>query len=253
MLLAIDVGNTTTSIGLFAGRELREHFRLSTLRERTPDEWGMGIVGLVTGRGLEPGEIGGVMICSVVPPLNARLIEGIEKHLGRVPRFLDYRSSPIELAVEEPREVGPDRIANSIAIQHLYGLPSLVIDFGTATTFDLVSPEGNFLGGAISPEMELTAEMLVYRAALLPKVELYPPKSVIGRNTADNLRAGFVLGFIELIGGLIHRFQAESSPELKVIATGGKGELFYREIEAITEYDPYLTLRGLQIAWELRR
>lgn len=253
MLLAIDAGNTTTSIGLFAGRELKEHFRLSTLRERTPDEWGMGIAGLVNGRGIEPEEIKGVMICSVVPPLNARLTDGIKKHLRRAAQFLDYRSSPIELAVDEPQEVGPDRIANSIAIQSLYGLPSLVIDFGTATTFDLVSPEGNFLGGAISPEMELTAEMLVHRAALLPKVELHPPNSVIGKSTADCLRAGFVLGFIELIEGLIRRFQAESPQELKVIATGGKGELFYREIEAITEYDPYLTLRGLQIAWELRR
>jgi len=248
MLLAIDVGNTTTSIGLFAGRQLKEHFRLSTLRERTPDEWGMGFAGLLKGR-----EIEGVMICSVVPPLNPRLAEGIAKHLGRAARFLDHRSSPIELAVAEPAAVGPDRIANSIAAHHIYGLPTLVIDFGTATTFDLISPEGAFLGGAISPEMELTAEMLVRQTALLPTIELYPPKSVIGKDTAESLRAGFVLGFIELISGLIRRFQEEYPQRLKVVATGGKGELFYREIEAITEYDPYLTLRGLQIAWELYR
>jgi len=244
MLLTIDVGNTTTSIGLFAGSELKEHFRLSTLRERTPDEWGMGIAGLIGRPNVE-----GVMICSVVPPLNARLTEGIKKHLGQEARFLDYRSSPIELAVEEPAAVGPDRIANSIAAQRIYGVPTLVIDFGTATTFDLVDEK--FLGGAISPEMELTAEMFVRRTALLPKVELRPPKTVIGKDTAENIRAGFVLGFIELIGGLIRRFQGEYPQKLKVVATGGKGELFYHEIAAISEYDPYLTLRGLQIAWEL--
>jgi len=253
LLLTIDVGNTTISLGLFREEELVEEFRLSTLRERTPDELGMEIAGLLNGRGITPERIAAAMVCSVVPPLNPKLVYGLKKHLDLEPQFLDHSSSPIELAVEEPLAVGPDRIADSIAAYHLFGGPVLVIDFGTAMTFDLVSEDGKFLGGAIAPEMELTAEMLVRRTALLPEVDLHIPTSVIGKTTAENLRAGFVLGFLELIRGLIRRFQEEYGKELRVIATGGKGEFFAQQLPEIERYEPYLTLHGLRIAWELRK
>jgi len=164
-------------------------------------------------------------------------------------RFLTHRSSPIELRVDEPWSVGADRIANSFAGYALHGGPILVIDFGTATTFDLVSEDGAFLGGAIAPEMHLTARALTDRAAQLPSVALDLPDSVVGKTTAENLRAGIVFGFLDLVDGLIARFRAEVSGDLKVVATGGKGELFYRELDAIGLYDPHLTLTGLLRWW----
>jgi len=250
MLLAIDVGNTTISIGLFKDEELVNDWRLATDKNRTPDELGLQIKGLLEGAKIDARKINDVMICSVVPYLNQKLIGAFEKHFQRSLQFLDFKSGLIKLAVDDPTAVGADRIADSIAGYHLYGGPILIIDFGTATVFNLVSEKGEFLGGAIAPEMELTAEMLFERTALLPQVELEIPRSVIGKNTVDNIKAGVVLGFFDMVSGLIARFKREYGKNLKVIATGGRGELFYKQIEAIEHYDPFLTLKGLRIAWQ---
>lgn len=250
MLLTFDIGNTNTVVGLFDGDDLKAHWRFASDRNRTGDELRLTTRSLLTETGTEADRVEGIAVASVVPSLNRPLREGLGQLFSGEIRFLTHETSPIELRVDEPWSVGADRIANSIAGHHLHGGPILVIDFGTATTFDLVSEDGAFLGGAIAPEMYLTARALTDRAAQLPSVALEVPKSVLGRTTADNIRAGVVFGFLDLVNGLIARFRAEVPGELKVLATGGKGELFYQQLDAIELYNPFLTLTGLMQWWQ---
>jgi type III pantothenate kinase len=248
VLLALDVGNTMTKLGLFSGKKLLTDFQLASNRERTADELGLFIRTLLS----DWPKPTHVIISSVVPHLNAALARAFQRHFSVEPEFLSYRWGLIELDVEEPSKVGTDRIADAIGAFYLYGGPALTINFGTATTFNLISEDGRFLGGAIAPQMELAASALVQRAAQLYEVELRCPESVIGKTTDDNVRSGFVLGFLDLVSGLIRRFCSEYSRDLKVIATGGRGEFFAKHIKEISIYDPHLTLQGLRIAWELR-
>ncbi|UCF09654.1 MAG: type III pantothenate kinase [Candidatus Bipolaricaulota bacterium] len=250
MLLALDIGNTNIVVGLFDRQELIGHWRLTTDRNRTADELRLTMCGLLRDAGIEAERVTGIAVASVVPSLHRPLLQGFEPLFACPPRFLRAEDEPIPLDVDEPTAVGADRIANCIAAHHRYPQSVLVIDFGTAVTFDLVSPDGAFLGGAIAPEMRLAARALVDRAAQLHSVALDVPESVIGRTTADNLRAGIAFGFLDLVGGLISRFRAEVEGPLRVIATGGKGELFARHLDAIEDYDPFLTLEGLRLWWE---
>ena len=250
MLLAYDLGNTNTVVGLFDGRELAAHWRFTTERDRTADELRLTTRSLLAENQVTPAQVEGIAVASVVPSLNRPLRKGLERLTAGEISFLTHENSPIELRVEEPWSVGADRIANSIAGHALHGGPILVIDFGTATTFDLVSEDGAFLGGAIAPEMHLTARALTDRAAQLPSVALEVPNTVIGKTTAENIQAGVVFGFLDLIDGLIARFRAECPGTLKVLTTGGKGELFYQQLDAIEFYDPFLTLIGLRHWWQ---
>ncbi|MCS6903310.1 MAG: type III pantothenate kinase [Candidatus Bipolaricaulota bacterium] len=248
-LLALDVGNTMTKLGLFRGEKLLADFQLASNRERTADELGLQIKALLND--LAPPE--DVIISSVVPHLNAALARAFERHFRLEPQFLSHRWDLLKLDVEEPSKVGADRIADSIGGFYLYGGPLLTINFGTATVFNLISKEGSFLGGAIAPQMEMAAAALTQRAAQLYEVELQLPDSVIGKTTDDNIRAGFVLGFLYLVRGLIQRFRRESRTPLTVVATGGRGEFFAKHLKEISHYDPYLTLKGLHVAWHLRK
>ena len=257
MLLALKVGNTTIAVGIFRGSELSAEWHLATRPEQTPDELGLSLLRLLESASLKPRQIEGVVISSVVPPLNWALTEAIRRYFRQEAHFLDHRWGVLPLDVREPERVGTDRIADCLAAHRLYGSPALVIDFGTATTFNLLSSDGHFLGGAIAPTMELAAETLVKRTAQLFKVELVPPPGVVGKDTVEHLQAGIVLGFFELVEGLIGRFhrayaQIEPGKTLKVIATGGRGKLFHEQLDAIEIYDPHLTLKGLRIAWEER-
>lgn len=236
-----------TKLGLFAGKKLLTDFQLASNRDRTADELGLSMKTLLS----EWPQPTDVIISSVVPHLNLSLARAFQRHWAIEPEFLDSRWGLMPLDVEEPAKVGTDRLADAIAAFHLYGGPALTINFGTATTFNLISHDGRFLGGAIAPQMELAAQALAQRAAQLYEVELRCPHSVIGKTTDENLRAGFVLGFLDLVSGLIRRFQAEYGQELTVIATGGRGEFFAKHIPAISVYDPHLTLQGLRLAWEL--
>lgn len=249
VLLALDVGNTMTKLGLFYDKKLLTDFQLASNRERTADEFGLSLKTLLA----DWPKPTHVIISSVVPHLNAALSRAFQRHFSIEPEFLSYQWKVIPLDVEEPAKVGTDRLADSIAAYYLYGGPTLTINFGTATTFNLISEDGRFLGGAIAPQMELAASALAQRAAQLYEVELHCPQSVIGKTTDENIRAGFVLGFLELVSGLIRRFCAEYKKDLKVIATGGRGEFFAKHIKEISVYDPHLTLQGLRLAWELRR
>lgn len=251
MLLAIDVGNTNITIGLYEGESMRGHWRLSTDQNKTRDELGLRINSLLEHDGFQEGELRKVVICSVVPYLNRPLKEGVTKYLGQDPVFLDpKKGSPIELAVDEPRAVGPDRIANCIGGNSMFGGPGLIVDFGTAINFDLYSESGSFLGGAISPEMEMALEALYRKAALLPEIELRVPDSVIGKTTAQTMNSGFVLGFISMIEGMIERFKKSYKRDLTIIATGGKGKLICSKIEDIKKYEEYLALHGLRLWWD---
>ena len=249
MLLTYDVGNTNIVVGLFDGDALAAHWRFASDRSRTGDELRLMTRSLLAEAGVSPERIDGVAIASVVPSLNTPLRRGLTPLIRGPIRFLHADTAPIPLRVEQPRNVGADRIANCIAGHELYGGPLLVLDFGTAINFDLVSEDGAFLGGAIAPEMRLAARALTDTAAQLHSVEWTLPESVVGRNTAHNLQAGVVLGYLDLVDGLIGRFRQEVGTELAVLATGGKGELFHRELDAIAHYDPFLTQKGLRIWW----
>lgn len=250
MILAYDVGNTNIVVGLLDGDHIVGRWRFTTHRQRTADEIRFEARGVLAEAGVDAAAVEGVAVASVVPSVNPALAAGLRPLFDRNILWIDARTSPIRLDVDEPWSVGADRIVNCVAGYALYGGPLLVIDFGTAVTFDLVSSDGAFLGGAIAPEMRLAADALTERAAQLFSVSLDVPGTVVGRTTADNLRAGLVLGFFDLVAGLIARFRSEAGPSLRVVATGGKGELYARNIEAIELYDPDLTLKGLRLCWE---
>jgi type III pantothenate kinase len=250
MILTGDVGNTLTVLGLFDGGDLVEHWRLTTDRNRTCDELAILVRRLLKDSERPVEEVDAVALSSVVPPLYRTLHGGLQKVFGIEPRFLTPANCGVELAVDEPHAVGADRIANTIAAFDRVGGPCLVIDFGTATNFDLVGGNGAFLGGAIAPEMEIAARALTDRAAQLHAFPLDVPPSVVGKTTTANLQSGIVLGFLDLVAGLIERFREEVPGIGRVIATGGKAELFAESLEAIDEYVPFLTLRGLRIWWD---
>ncbi|MFC2077618.1 type III pantothenate kinase [Candidatus Bipolaricaulota bacterium] len=246
MILVGDVGNTQTVLGLFDGEELVEHWRLTTDPNRTCDELAILVRGLLQDTKHSSNEIKAIAIASVVPALHRALDGGLKKVFGTEPRFLTPANCGIELDVDESHAVGADRIANTIAAHTLIGGSCLVIDFGTATNFDLVGEDGAFLGGAIAPEMQIAARGLIERAAQLHSISLDVPDSVLGKTTTENLQAGIVLGFLDLVDGLIQRFRKEVPEIGRVIATGGKAELFADHLDAIDEYVPYLTLHGLR-------
>jgi len=246
MILVCDVGNTQTVLGVFDGDDLTEHWRLSTDRNRTGDEFAILVRSLLHDVGLDD-DVSDVIVSSVVPSLRRTLRDGLSTVSGMAPRFLTPATAAVRLDVSEPHAVGADRIANTIAAYALYGGPCLVIDFGTAMNFDLIGADGAFLGGAIAPEMQLAATALTERAAQLHSIPLDVPPSVIGKTTAENLQAGIVLGYLDLVDGLIRRFRACFDESLRVIATGGKARRFAEQLDAVDEYAPFLTLHGLRI------
>lgn len=250
MLLVLDVGNTNIVVGLFRGDDLVLQWRVTSDRNRTADELRLTVRSLLAEANVNPTELTGVAIASVVPSLHLPLEEAFKTLGSGATGFLNSETSPIVLDVETPHTVGADRIANCIAAHALYKGAMLVLDFGTATTFDLAAEDGRFLGGAIAPEMGLAARALTDRAAQLHSVELRIPTSVIGKNTATNIQAGVVLGYLDLVDGLIARFRREVATPLTVLATGGKGKLFFDNLDSIEYYDPVLTLKGLHLWWQ---
>lgn len=248
MFLGLDVGNTNITVGCFKNGALSRNWRVSTVQGITEDEFGLKILSLLKTVGIDKRDLDDAVVSSVVPYLNRTIAAGLKKYLGIQTKFLKpTHNGVVELAVEEPGAVGPDRIVNIIAAMEKYGGPGLIIDFGTATSFELYSEDGSFLGGAISPEMETALEALVERAALLPEVELEIPGDVVGKTTADNINSGFVLGFICMVEGMILRFRSNFDADFRVIATGGKGRLFFEEIDEIDYYEEDLVLEGLKL------
>ncbi|HEY8417875.1 MAG TPA: type III pantothenate kinase [Limnochordales bacterium] len=253
MLLAIDLGNTNICFGLYRGEQLLRTWRLSTDLRRTSDEYEIQIDNWFQRAGHSPLEVDAVVIGNVVPPLEARF-EQVVRHLFRVePWSVSARNghTGLELKVDHPLEVGADRIANAVACYQRYGGPAIVVDMGTATTFDVVSAAGEYLGGAIAPGVQIAAEALFERAAKLPRVDLAAPPSAIGRNTVHAMQAGTVFGYAGLVQGLIDRIKQELGAPARVIATGGLAEVVARHGAAFDAIDPNLTLEGLRILYLL--
>lgn len=254
MLLTIDVGNTNITLGLYEEGDLGPHWRLATAHERMPDEYGLQIVGLMAHAGLTPADLTGICMASVVPPLTRVVSEACKTYLGLEPLIVDAGvKTGVRIRYEDPRAVGADRIVDAAAVQRLYGGPACVVDFGTGTTFDAISTDGDYLGGAIAPGINIGAEALFQRTAKLPRVDVQKPPSVIGRNTVHAVQSGLFFGYVAMVEGMVDRFRVELGPSMKVIATGGLAEVVARETPAIQIIAPWLTLDGLKIIWELNQ
>lgn len=255
MILVCDVGNTETTLGVYDGETLRGHWRIMTDVPRTADEFGLLLRQILIDDGINPTHIAGVAIASVVPRITGPLAEACKRWLKDQPVLLvDGRSKlPITLDVEEPQTVGADRIVNTLAASRLFGQDAIVVDLGTATTFDCITSDGVFLGGVIAPGVLMMAESLSRKTSKLPATELVVPKRVIGRRTEDCIRSGVMFGAAEQIDGLVRRVKAEwPRPHAPiVIGTGGLAEMFKPLCRELEQVDPYLTLRGLEMAYRL--
>jgi len=251
MLLALDVGNTEITVGVFLGDNLEAHWRLTTNPDRTPDEWGSAIGGFLLQAGHSPNEVRAVCMASVAPTVTQSVVEGIALITGRTTFLVDARSPlPVKLDVDEPLTVGADRIVNVLAAVELFKADSIVVDFGTATTFDCVTGDARFLGGAIMPGLRTSADQLTRRAAKLPATELRAPDRVIGRRTEECIQAGVLFGTADAVDGIVRRITAEwpGGKKPRVVATGGLAAIVAPLTTTIELTDPDLTLRGLRIA-----
>ena len=252
MLLTIDVGNTNLTLGLYNGNTLFAHWRLATDHSRMPDEYGLQFLGLLQNAAHTKKELTGICLASVVPQLTGRVIQACREYLEQDPFVVDVGiKTGIKVRYEDPRAVGADRIADAVAVMYLYGGPACVIDFGTATTFNALTKEGEYLGGAITAGINLATEALFVHAAKLPRIDLQRPPSVIGRNTVHAMQAGLLFGYVSMVEGMVERFRKELGPEMQVIATGGLSTIIAQETDVIQIIAPWLTLEGLRILWDL--
>jgi type III pantothenate kinase len=252
MLLAIDVGNTNTVIGVYDGKELIHHWRVRTEKDRTEDEFHLLINNLFASEGTAIHAVTGTIISCVVPPMTDMLSRFCTKYLHHKPLWVEaatFKEMPI--LYDNPKEVGADRLVNAVAAFHKYRTSLVVVDFGTATTFDCISAEGAYLGGAISPGIVISSEALFQKASKLPRVEIFKrPKSVIAKDTISSMNAGIVFGYAGLVDGIVGRIKEEMTPAPKVIATGGLAEFIGQVSEAIEMIEPHLALEGLRIIYD---
>ena len=251
MLLVIDIGNTNVVLGVFEGETLKSDLRLHTDERATGDELGLVIVDLLRRRGIEPEAVTAIAVSNVVPGLQRAVEELAHTYFHTTPLVIGPGvRTGIRIRYDDPRQVGGDRIANAIAAHHVYGGPAILVDFGTGTTIDAINAEGDYLGGAIAPGINVALDALVSRAARLVRVELIAPPAVIGRNTTSSLQAGMVYGYVGLVEGIVTRMKAEIGEECRVIATGGLADLFHELSDVITDVNHHLTLIGLRLVHE---
>jgi type III pantothenate kinase len=245
-LLAFDVGNTQTVFGLFEGEELREHWRVATERSRSGDE-----LGALYGNFIDLAQVDGVAIASSVPQLH-RAYEDFAKEYAKA-ELLELGPgvrTGVPIRYDDPREVGADRIANAVAVVERHGAPAIVVDFGTSTNFDVISPEGEYVGGVLAPGAEVSMDALFARAARLFKVDFAEPETVIAKNTASSLQSGLVYGFAGQVDGIVDRIREELGVEAQTVATGGLADLIVPHARTLETVDPFLTLEGVRLVWE---
>ncbi len=257
MLLAVDVGNTNTVLGMFDGNEVVEDWRIATVPDRTADEIAVVLQGLLGQSALvKDADVSGIALCSTVPSVLHEMREMCRRYYGDVTTVIVEPGvkTGVPVRVDNPKEVGSDRIMNALAAVHLYGGPAIVVDFGTSTNFDVISARGEFIGGALAPGIEISVDALSRRAAQLLKVELTRPHRVIGRNTVESLQSGIIYGFAGQVEGIVARITRELAPDdpesVTVIATGGLAPLLLDEVGVVDAYEPWLTLTGLRLVYE---
>jgi type III pantothenate kinase len=251
MLLALDVGNTNVTIGAFDGENIAGRWRLRTIHEQTADEWGILIRNLFSLSSLSLAAVDGVIISSVVPAVDQPLEAMSERYFKRRPIFVNYLTDlGISVRYDNPREVGADRLVNGVAGFQKYGGPVVVVDLGTTINFDIVSVDGEFLGGIICPGVGMSISGLFARTARLPMVDFREPEKLIGSNTVGSITSGLYYGFVGMIDGILERLAAELGPEMKTVATGGQGHMIVRSSRWVKIYEEDLTLEGLRFVWE---
>ena len=254
MLYTIDIGNTNITIGLYDGEERVAAWRMATVHDRMPDEYGIQMLAFIEHAGYTIDNIRGVSMASVVPPLTGTLTQASQRYLSQDPFIVDAGvKTGVRILYEDPRSVGADRIVDTVAVIQLYGGPACVVDFGTATTFDAITSEGEYLGGAISPGIGIAAQALFQRTAKLPRVDLKRPPNAIGRNTVHAMQSGLLYGYVGLVEGMVARFREQLGSEMKVIGTGGLAELIASETDSIDILAPWLTLDGLRFLYEMNQ
>lgn len=254
MLLAIDIGNTNVTLGVFQGEKLRTTWRVASDIDQMPDEYAVTLLSLMRHEGIEDSDINEVSLCSVVPPLTATWAELCQKYFRVSPLVVGAGvKTGVRIRIDNPREVGADRIVNAAAAHQLWDGPVIIVDLGTATTFDVVSKEGDYLGGAIAPGIRISAQSLFTRTAQLPRVDLARPKRAIGTSTVSAMQSGIIFGYVGLVEGIINRIQQELPEKAKVAATGGYSPLIAKETTIIDVVDPDLTLVGLRLIYNMNR
>ncbi len=251
-LLVIDIGNTSITIGLYVGNDLGARWRLATDHDRMPDEYGLQILGLLKNGQCSVDQLTGICLASVVPPLTGCIKQASIQYLNLSPLIVESTlQTGIKILYDDPKAVGADRIADAVAVMHLYGGPACVVDFGTATTFDAITKDGEYLGGSIAPGIGISADALIQHTAKLPHVELLRPPAVIGHNTVHALQSGLLFGYVSMVEGMVARFRDELGEAMKVIATGGLTDMIASETEVFDIIAPWLTLEGLKLIWEM--
>src|SRR5512136_2881278 len=234
MLLCIDLGNTNITLGLYEDDDLHYHWRLNTDHHKMPDEYGMLLLSLLAHAGHRPQEVTGICLCSVVPPLTGVLEQMCSLYFQQKPLTVDVGvKTGVKIRYDNPRDVGADRVVDAAAAYRLYGGPACIVDFGTATTFDAISREGDYMGGAIAPGIGIASDALFQKTAKLPRVDLNSPPSAIGRNTVHSLQSGLLFGYVGLVEGMVARFRTELGQGMKVVGTGGLVEIIARETGAL--------------------
>ena len=252
MLLAIDIGNTNITIGLFNKETLEKTWRISTSRNNTSDEYGTNILNILSNKDISNKDISAIVMCSVVPPLTTTFIDLFKDYFNISPLIIGSGTKTgIKIMYDSPRDVGADRIVDAAAVLHIYKGPAIIVDLGTATVFDAITANGEYLGGAISPGIGVSAESLYKATSQLKRVELIAPKTAIGKTTTHAIQSGLILGYSELIKGMIKRFKEELDNNAKIIATGGLADIISKEVNLLDIIDHDLTLKGLQILYEL--